>query len=358
MRAVRYALLGLVLLASAAWADPPRETFVDAPHGLQLHLMNGEFDDLEKIAADYRNGHARYRNGNWAITDFYQILARFEAPGGHCKVTGEIPFDDKRAAMERWLAAKPDSPTPRIALAMLWEEYAWTGRGCAYASNTQQEQFKLFYERLERAREYLRPVDHAADPTAYWIEMSTAILDENPRAGLDGLYEQATRAFPTVPNYATTRYYYLLPRWFGRDGEAGAFANSLLTTPGGDLGLALYFDVAQGAAATAKRDWTTLLEETGIDYPTLLKAYISRREQFGALSDDMNVLMYYAVAARDFKTADRLAVGIRDNWYVPLWGTDKDYRDGVLTWIRQWRTINAAWDWATPWRARRVTLPE
>ena len=335
MRTVRSALLGLVLFASAAWADPPHETFVDPPNGLQLHLMAGEFEDLEKIAADDLANHLRYRNGFWAITNFYEILARFHKPNGNCKVAGEYGFDDKRAAMERWLAAKPDSATPRIALAMLWKEYAWAGRGCGYASETRQEQFEAFQERLQKARDLLRAVDHEADPAAYSIEMMIAPSDEHPPERLAYLYERATHAFPSVPDYATSRYYYLLPRWFGEPGEAAAYARSLLTTPGGDLGLQLYFDVAQVAAVNATRDWTTLLGETGIDYPTLIKAYLTRQADFGPNVYDMNLLMYYAVAARDFRTADRLAGQIGDHWDNALWGgeSDRAYRNGLLTWI-------------------------
>lgn len=340
MRSAILAMLGVTLVSTVAWADPPREIFVDPPHGLQKNLMNGAFDELEAIAAEDRDSRARYAGGEWAIVDFYEILARYDQTSGPCTRKVGYSFDDKRGALERWLATKPDSQTARIALALLWDRWAWTGRGCDFADKTSPEQWQAFHDRLERARDLLKTVDHDADPEAYRIEMDVALIDEHPKEKEQSIYERAIRPFPSLPDYAKARYNYLLPRWFGAPGEAAAFAKSLLTTPGGETGLHLYFDVATAALDT-ERQYDILFDATGIDYPTLVRAFASRVGSFGPLKSDMNVLLFYAMAARDFKTADLLATKIGDDWDRSFWG-DKATYDSVLLWIRQWRVLTSS----------------
>jgi len=334
-------LLGLtaaVFAVTAAWAGPP-ETFVDRPSGLQKRLLDGAFDELDAIAAGYIKSRARERGGDWAIIDFYDILARYDITSGPCQVKWGASFDEKRAAMERWIAAKPESATAKIALANLWERYAWTGRGCGYADETSDAQWQAFHERLGRAHDLLKTVDHNADPQPYLTEMRVAERDGDVKQEQAHLYEWASRAFPTVPNYATTRYYFLLPRWGGAEGEAGAFAKSLLAEPGGETGLELYFDVAR-TALTSERPYDTLLKVTGIDYPTLVKAFAARLAVFGPSTSDMNVLLYYALAARDLKTADFLTKKIGKDWERDYWRDQATY-DSLLTWIRQWLLISS-----------------
>jgi hypothetical protein len=251
---------------------------------------------------------------------------------------GQFSFDEKRQALEHWLASKPDSPTPRIALALLWEEYAWAGRGCDSANRTSDDQWKAFYERMAKAADLLQSVDHNADPEVYCIEMDMIPADEHPRARTIDLYDRATHAFPTVLDYAAIRYRFLFPKWFGQPGEAQAFAKSLLTEPGGEMGLSAYFEVARTALEN-DNSYTTLLDTSGIDYPTLVKAFASRARRFGPVVGDMNVLTFFAVAAKDFNTADLLAKKIGDDWEYSLWG-GKTYVDAMLSYI--WQSLRSA----------------
>lgn len=340
LRLAAAASFTLFCALAPASADTTKEKIVPPPHGLQTRLMNGAFDELEAIAAEDRKSHARTVGGGWAIVNFYNILSQFDAPTGRCATKVGYSFDDKRQALERWRASKPASPTPRIALALLWEAYAGVGRGCDVAANTSDEQWKMFYERMTKAVDLLGAVDHNIDPEPYSVEIGAASADKHPKQKLNDLYERATLAFPTFEGYAKQRYYYLLPRWFGAPGEAAAFTRSLLTAPGGEAGLSDYFEVARTALDTERR-YDTLLDVTGIDYPMLVKAFVSRTARFGPSKGDMNILMYYAVAARDFKTADLLAKKIGDDWDYWLWG-DKAHVDSMLAWVRQWLVLTSA----------------
>lgn len=333
MNTMLLAFIGGLCLATAAMAEPAPETIMTPPTFLNSRAVGGEFDELETIANYERTSHMRFVGGGSPILQFYEVLARFNHPDGSCPLESYYTFDAKREALERWLAAKPESPTPKIALARFWLEYAWAGRGCDWSTETTDAQFQAFHSRLHRVVDVLRDVDPDVDPEVYLIEMRAVAIDEHPRERLNFLYEKATLAFPDEREYAKERYFFLQPRWYGRPGEAAAFAKSLLTTPGGDAGLNAYFSIAQGILSFERR-YDVLLTDTGLDYSTLSKAFVRRVDQFGGWTGDMNVLMYYGVAANDRATVNLLAQKIGDAWDYSLW-KDKSYVDSIVAWARR-----------------------
>jgi hypothetical protein len=337
LRRIWLGVLAVFYATTLVQAEPQGETFVDRPSGVQRRLLDGEFDALDEMAAQYIKTRARYPGGAWAIADFYDIITRYDSTGP-CAENWGVSFDEKRLAMEKWMAAKPQSQTARIALASLWSRYAFTERGCGFSGETSRTQFEAFHDDLARAQELLQSVDLDSDPEAYRTAMRTAMIDDDPRARQAWLYDRAALAFPSLPDTVVARYFYLFPRWFGAPGEAGAFAKSLLSTPGGELGLELYFDVT-ASALTLEPDYSKLLSASGIDYSVLAKAFLARSKAFGSLKADMNVMLYYALAARDLQTADLLVSKIGDDWERSYWRDQETY-DGVKLWIRQWSIIS------------------
>ena len=59
---------------------------------------------------------------------------------------------------------------------------------------------------------------------------------------------------------------------------------------------------------------------------------------YGPQKYDMNVMLYYACGARDFKTADLLIDKIGNDWNFGFW-QDQDHVDSMRIWVRQWRVI-------------------
>ncbi len=334
LRVLVVAVLAIVGASVAASADPPHEKVVDMPRDLEARLMRGAFGELDALAAEYRSSGVRIIGGTWALKVLYDDLSRISEGVCGCGGRGDIAFDDKRKALERWLAANPSSLTARIALAELWNNYAWAGRGGDSAHKTSDTQWKDFYDRMGHALDLLKSVDPNADPEVYLIEMDAAPVDEQPREHLLELYDRAVRAFPTVPEYAMARFNFTLDRWFGEPGEAAAFTPSLLTSPGGQAGLIAYFDVAKQSLAV-ERNYAIVFEVSGANYATLVKAFAARSAAFGVTKSDMNVLMFYAVAATDKKTAAFVAKKIGDSWDSSVWG-ERKYFDAAISWTSEW----------------------
>ena len=322
---------GVLTLPLATASADTNENIAAPRPDVEALLMKGAFDDLEKIATDERSSRARTHGGAWLIEHFYLDLTAIGHDDCACGGRGSTySFDGKRKSLESWLAAKPDSMTPRIALAELWANYAWQGRG----GETGDEQWKAFNDGMTHALDLLRPVDPNADPQVYYLELQATPVYDEPRKKLDEIYARAVRAFPNFPDYATTRFNYLLERWYGEPGEAAAFTKTLLTTPGGDEGLIAYFSVAR-VFLGVERNFSVLFDGSGVAYPTLAKAFAVRSATVGVSNADVNVLMYYAVAALDKKTAAMLAKKIGDKWEPSVW-TEKKYYDAAVTWTNQW----------------------
>jgi hypothetical protein len=336
MRAVRILICAAFVALNAGLSCSPtlastRET-VTVRSDLEALLMKGAFDELEAIASDYRRNRAREVGGGWAIESYYGDLSAISGvPNCNCAThSADNGFDDKRKQLESWLKAKPGSLTARVALAELWLNYAWLGRGTAFANQTREDQWRLFKERVAQTVDIIKTVNPDDDLEIYRIEFRLTQTYEQPRQKLDETYARATHAFPDVPDFAADRAYYLLPRWFGEPGETGAFMRELLADPDSERGLNNYFTAARVILGAENR-FASLLQVSGVSYADLVKSFASRAATFGVSKIDMNVMMYYAVAAQDKKTVTLLAGKIGDGWSRSIW-SDKKYFDGAVAW--------------------------
>ena len=331
---------GVALLALGVWlswapaqADQPSEPIVEVRSDIELMLMEGRTDELDAIADDYRASRVRTHGGWWALQVYYEWLTPFAGSNCECGPDiSKVTFDQKRKALEAWLTRKPSSVTAHVALANLWRLRAWQLRGGAVAKDTSEAAWRGFRESMALADETLASVQATADPMVYFIEMNTAVVSDDPRARLRSLYYHATGAFPTFPAYAAQYYSYMLERWFGERGEAAAFAASLLTTPGGDQGAIDYVSVAATAASHSLG--AADLMKSGVDYNTLIGACAARQRTVGLTNRDWNVLLFYAVAARDKKGANFALKHVAGNWDRGIF--TQALSDWVTGWSQSW----------------------
>jgi Domain of unknown function (DUF4034) len=323
--------LGLWLASTPTQADEPSEHIVEVRGDVEQMLMDGRTDELDAIGDDYRASRARVRGGSWALARFYDWVTPFVGSGCGCEPDiSTVAFDDKRKAIEAWLERRPHSLTARIALAELWELRAWQLRGVRSAKDTSEAEWRGFNEAMARAEEALAPVDATADPTVYFLEMELAVVSNDPRERLQSLYARATATFPTFPAYAPQHYNFTLERWYGRPGEAAAFAASLLANPGGDQGKIDYVWVA-AKAATLSAGPDDVIKWSGIDYNALIKAAAAQQGAVGLTNRDWNVLLFYSIAVRDKKGANFELEHIAGNWDRGIFRTQ-----ALIDWVEGW----------------------
>jgi Domain of unknown function (DUF4034) len=322
--------VGLWLASAPTQADEPTEHIVTVRGDVEQMLMDGRIDELDAIADDYRASRARVQGGYWALSQFYDWVTALAGAGCGCTPDiSKVSFDDKRKALEAWLERRPHSLTARIALADLWNSRAWQLRGAGPAKDTTEAAWRGMRAAMARAEEALAPIDETADPMVYFLEMNMVVPSDDPHGRLQWLYAGATAAFPTFPGYQTQYYYYMLERWFGRQGEAAAFAASLLTNPGGDQGKIDYAMVAETAALSAA-GVDDVMKWSGIDYNALIEASAARQRTVGLTNRDWNVLLFYSTAVRDKKGANFELEHIAGNWDRRI------FNQALIDWVTGW----------------------
>jgi hypothetical protein len=92
-------------------------------------LKQQKFDDLDCIGHAARREKTRLPGGLWKLHNIYIGLTE---PTGHAT---EEDWTERISLLQKWVTAKPNSITARVALAEAYDGYAWDARGNGY-SNT------------------------------------------------------------------------------------------------------------------------------------------------------------------------------------------------------------------------------
>lgn len=130
-------------------------------------LKEEQFAALDCTADAFRASKARFSGGAWKLNAVYGGL---EDPWvGHAT---EEDWQDHIARVQRWVASNPTSITARIALSQSYSSYAWDARGKGTSDTVSQSGWKLFEQRLDKAKETL---DEAASLDAKCPEWYVAM---------------------------------------------------------------------------------------------------------------------------------------------------------------------------------------
>ena len=216
-------------------------------------LSASDYDGLEKVADSYRTSKAAFTDGEWKLSVYYDDLAYYL-----CE-RSEEDWVRRLNKLKEWVAAKPESITARVALAECLDGYAFYGRGAAYANEVQEDQWRRFNERLAEAQDVL---DQAKDlqqkcPGWWAAYLRLAVGLQWERAQYDDFLASAIAYEPTYNVYYYRAAWYLLPWWFGENGDWEDFAKSAADSVGGNDGNILYTRIVWFLARRAPRDVVT-----------------------------------------------------------------------------------------------------
>lgn len=221
------------LSAIASSEQNERDTILTQTESL---LMASNYDELERIADDYRNSKATFANGEWKLSVFYDDLSYY------LYQTPEENWVNRLNKLKEWVAAKPDSITARVALAECLDGYAFHGRGAAYANEVQEDQWRRFKERLDEAQGVLDQAKSMQQKCPGWwaAYLRLAVGLEWDRDQYNEFLASAIAYEPTYNVYYYRAAWYLLPWWFGEEGDWENFAKSAADHVGGNDGDILY----------------------------------------------------------------------------------------------------------------------
>jgi hypothetical protein len=112
-------------------------------------LKQQKFDDLDCIGHAARREKTRLPGGLWKLHNIYIGLTE---PTGHAT---EEDWTERISLLQKWVTAKPNSITARVALAEAYDGYAWDARGNGYSNTVTDSGWKLFNQRLEQGKAIL-----------------------------------------------------------------------------------------------------------------------------------------------------------------------------------------------------------
>lgn len=278
---------------------------------VQTMLTEEKFDELDQLATSERAGKGRFVGGGWRLYTLYLGLAN---------PVGDNPADSDWTVLiqrlNRWQALKPNSITPRVALAEAYLNYAWEARGKGYADKVTSAGWDLFSERVQTAKKVLQEALPLKEKCPQWYSsMQTVALAEGwDRSEADELLRQAISFEPDYYYYYQDYARYLLPKWYGEEGDVAKFAETAADRVGGARGDMLYFRIASEVNCECEG-------APRLSWPRIQKGYAAVAEQYGISSLNLNKYGSMAVHYEDAEVARQVFMKIGDDWDPSVWGS-------------------------------------
>jgi len=295
-------------------------------------LKEEKFVELDCLADHARSGKERLPGGLWKIHLLYQGLRQ---PVPHPVHATQEDWTDLLQRLQRWVKARPDSITARVALALAYLDYAHDARGSGYSSTVSESGWKLFEERTAEAKRILKEASTLTTKCPEWyVGMQMVSVDQGwSVTEARALFEEANKFEPEYYTYARDLAYYLLPKWSGETGDTEKFVQEIADRIGGDRGDILYFQVAAADYVICGCD-----DNPRLSWDRIKRGFEASEKHFGVSMQNLNRIAYLAsyFDERDPIYADKILTRIGDQWDVETWGSKEDFEK-----IRQWTSAVA-----------------
>lgn len=286
---------------------------------------NHQWTELDSLAERLRSQRLRFQGGGWQLHVLYCILSTNCA-----NIQSDAAWERRIATLQDWIRYSPSSPTPRIALADAYQEFAWKGRGTGFADTVAPEGWKLFDERVQKARQVLEESEEIGRSDPEWCDarLRVAISQGWSRAEVEALADEALRKEPGYFYVARVVANYLLPKWYGAPGDTDQFVDAAADKIGGAEGDATYFFVAE--ILLVDEDRCSDCSPPAMSWTRIRRGYAAIERLYGINNYELNALAFLAVHAGDAQTAQQAFNKIGENWDPDVWGTKAQFESGRL----------------------------
>lgn len=282
------------------------------------HLFDDEkFDELEAIAAKARSQKEHFLGGAWKLTLFY---ATIQGPGS--LTSTDAAWTAHMERLRRWVDAKPESVTPRVALAQAYLRFAWKARGNGTGNTVTSDGWKLFGQRVQQARETLEKAETVStkDPQWYRDMQIVAVAQGWDRSQADDLLQKASDFEPNYFYFYSAHANYLLPKWYGKPGDAETFAQTIADRLGGPEGDLVYFEIALADNCCKARE-----QMPNLSWDRVKQGFAALEKLYGSTNHDLNAIAFMAARQKDSEFAQQVFTRIGNNWDEPVWGSKVNF---------------------------------
>ncbi len=303
----------------AAVVDQPEEEIKALRAKARNYFKANDFQGLEDMVAEVRSGPPVGGSGSWQLQHFYSALdpSRKDAEG---------VWKQHESTLQAWEKAFPQSITARIAHGRFLISYAWQARGAGWANTVTDDGWKAFGERLQAAEKILADAREMQprDPM-WWREKMTLALGQGwSRTQEASLFAEAKKNFPQFYLYDTAHAYYLLPRWYGEEGDWEKSAEEEMQKPEG-LG-------AEGYARVVVHlmdYYGNIFRESHASWPKTRAGFEQIHKKYPASLFDTTLFYELACLAGDREVAQQLFQDL--NGYIPP-GMSADLYQSFKNW--------------------------
>jgi uncharacterized protein DUF4034 len=217
-----------------------RHSIIDQSEAL---LLASRYDELDRIADQYRKSKETFTNGEWKLSALYEGTSAFKED-----TAPENKWKMKLDRLNDWVQKKPQSITARVALAECLTGYAAEKRGTNFASKVTEEQWRGFNENMKKAAEVLIGARTLKEKCpGWWSAFQSVAMAGMDRETYEKLFNEAISFEPKYSRFYFLKTMYLFPIWYGEEGEWEQFAKSAADGVGGKDGDILYARIVWAA---------------------------------------------------------------------------------------------------------------
>jgi len=274
----------------------------------------GDFQQLEMEAREIRGNQARLFGGVWKLYGLYEAVSTPNGGTGANASDWLAHFD----ALQKWIRAYPDSATARIALANSYINYAWRARGTGYGDSVSDLAWSVFAHRIDLAESILMDAAQLQVKCPYWYEamQKVALAQGWPKQDARELFDEAVTFEPKYYHFYREYANFLLPKWYGQEGEARAFAKESaerLSAPDGPI---VYFEITSLIVCGCGRERDSLADTS---WPLVKRGYADLQRLHGMSNIKVNRFAYMAYIADDKLAAQAAFASLGDQVNMTVW---------------------------------------
>ena len=285
---------------------------------IQELIAQQKFAALDQQAHEARVTKARFSGGDWKLHAFYEIVST--PPSG--KKASDYEWMKHLTVLTRWATERPQSITARVALAEAYIGWGWAARGHGFANTVTNQGQASIERRAAEAKKILNDAGGLPEKCPYWFQamQHVALIEGWDKARARALLEQAVSFAPDYHHFYREYANFILPRWYGREGEAEAFAESLASSAPGTQADFLYFEIATMVHCSCGEQ-----HELRMSWSRIKQGYAAMEQLYGTSTLKMNRYAYLAFLAKDHETAHDLMAKIGTTWDEKTWGTRQSF---------------------------------
>ena len=291
-------------------------------------LKEEKFAELDCLADHARSERERLPGGLWKIQLLYQGLRQ---PVSHPMHATQEDWTYLLQRLQKWVKARPESITARVALALAFLDYANDARGTGYANTVSESGWKLFGERTADAKQILDEASKLASKCPEWyVAMQMVSINQGwSVTEARALFEEANKFEPEYYIYARDLAFYLLPKWSGEAGDTEKFVQEIADRVGGDKGDILYFQVA-----AAKYVICGCNNNPHLSWDRIKRGFEASEKRYGVSMLNLNRIAYLAsyFGERDPVYADKIFSRIGEQWDEETWGKKETF-ENMKKWV-------------------------